>query len=53
VAYCDKSALPEDRENRWDACSKIPGTIELVWNHGSEKEDGKLYNTGNADTTGT
>ena len=53
VAYCDKSKLPEDRKNRWNHCSTLPGTLELVWNHGSETEDGKVYNTGNADTTGT
>jgi len=30
-----------------------PGCIELTWNYGSEKEEGKLYNTGNGDSTGT
>ncbi|KAL7470884.1 hypothetical protein ACHAXS_011162 [Conticribra weissflogii] len=30
-----------------------PGCIELTWNYGSEKEEGKVYNTGNADATGT
>ena len=55
VGYCDKSQIPQDKgfETRYPFCSKIPGTIELVWNHGSEKEEGKVYNTGNADTTGT
>jgi len=37
----------------WDTCMKTPGCIELTWNYGSEKEEGKVYNTGNADTTGT
>ncbi len=27
--------------------------IELTWNYGSENEEGKVYNTGNADDTGT
>lgn len=27
--------------------------IELTWNYGTEKEEGMVYNTGNADTTGT
>ena len=53
VGYCDKSLIPEAKDNRYDFCSRVPGTIELVWNHGSEKEDGKVYNTGNSDTTGT
>jgi hypothetical protein len=29
-----------------------PGCIELTYNYGSEAEDGLVYNTGNADTTG-
>jgi len=28
-------------------------SVELTWNYGSEKEEGKVYNTGNADSTGT
>ena len=27
--------------------------VELTWNYGSENEDGMVYNTGNADATGT
>lgn len=27
--------------------------VELTWNYGSEAEEGMVYNTGNADTTGT
>ena len=30
-----------------------PGCVEITWNHGSEKKDGPVYNTGNSDTTGT
>jgi len=30
-----------------------PGCVELTWNYGSETEEGMVYNTGNADTTGT
>lgn len=30
----------------------LPGCIELTYNYGSEKEEGLVYNTGNADTTG-
>jgi lactoylglutathione lyase len=29
-----------------------PGCIELTWNYGTEKEEGLVYNTGNADGTG-
>lgn len=32
---------------------KTPGCIELTWNYGSETEEGLVYNTGNADSTGT
>ena len=53
VGYCDKSQIPEAKDNRYAFCSRVPGTIELVWNHGTEKEEGQVYNTGNADTVGT
>ena len=26
-----------------------PGCIELTWNYGTENDDGRVYNTGNAD----
>lgn len=32
---------------------KLPGCIELTHNYGSEKEEGKVYNTGNSDPTGS
>lgn len=32
---------------------KLPGCIELTYNYGSESENGLVYNTGNADSTGT
>ena len=53
VAYCNKNEIPVEKEKRWAFCSKCPACIELVWNHGSEKKEGKLYNTGNSDETGT
>eukprot|EP00341_Mesodinium_pulex_P001708 CAMPEP_0116927174 /NCGR_PEP_ID=MMETSP0467-20121206/25186_1 /TAXON_ID=283647 /ORGANISM="Mesodinium pulex, Strain SPMC105" /LENGTH=103 /DNA_ID=CAMNT_0004606617 /DNA_START=223 /DNA_END=531 /DNA_ORIENTATION=+ len=35
-------------------CMSTPGCIELTWNHGSESQsEDKIYNTGNADSTGT
>ena len=30
-----------------------PGCVELTWNHGTEKYDGNIYNTGNSDSTGS
>jgi lactoylglutathione lyase len=30
-----------------------PACIELTWNYGSEMENDMVYNTGNADSTGT
>eukprot|EP00808_Paulinella_micropora_P011688 g28354.t1 len=41
------------RMERWNACMQTPGCVELTWNHGSEKSEGKVYNIGNADATGT
>jgi len=54
VGYVDPATLPADTANRWEYVSKIPGAVELTWNHGTEKEEAaKVYNTGNADATGT
>ena len=33
--------------------TRLPSGVELTWNYGSETEEGMIYNTGNADTTGT
>eukprot|EP00747_Dinoflagellata_sp_TGD_P169093 gnl/TRDRNA2_/TRDRNA2_197116_c0_seq1.p1 gnl/TRDRNA2_/TRDRNA2_197116_c0~~gnl/TRDRNA2_/TRDRNA2_197116_c0_seq1.p1 ORF type:complete len:220 (+),score=44.97 gnl/TRDRNA2_/TRDRNA2_197116_c0_seq1:76-735(+) len=41
------------REEKFATCLKTPGCVELTWNHGSEGNEEKVYNTGNADTTGT
>ncbi|EJK71174.1 hypothetical protein THAOC_07413 [Thalassiosira oceanica] len=40
-------------DKTWERCMTTPGCLELTWNYGSEKEEGKVYNTGNADSTGT
>eukprot|EP00522_Entomoneis_paludosa_P014528 CAMPEP_0172439416 /NCGR_PEP_ID=MMETSP1065-20121228/417_1 /TAXON_ID=265537 /ORGANISM="Amphiprora paludosa, Strain CCMP125" /LENGTH=211 /DNA_ID=CAMNT_0013188097 /DNA_START=80 /DNA_END=715 /DNA_ORIENTATION=- len=53
VAPTDASNIPEGADAQWNYCMNLPGCIELTWNHGSEEEDGKVYNTGNADNTGT
>lgn len=53
VGYVDPAILPADTKERWTFVSKIPGTVELTWNHGSENSDGNVYNTGNSDATGT
>ena len=40
-------------------CWRMPGCIELTWNHGTESEPGsaehggRVYNSGNGDTAGT
>jgi len=53
VAPVDSSSIPEgDKDAQWEYCMKLPGCIELTYNYGSEKEDGLVYNTGNADKTG-
>eukprot|EP00569_Conticribra_weissflogii_P009234 CAMPEP_0171369758 /NCGR_PEP_ID=MMETSP0879-20121228/7560_1 /TAXON_ID=67004 /ORGANISM="Thalassiosira weissflogii, Strain CCMP1336" /LENGTH=269 /DNA_ID=CAMNT_0011878111 /DNA_START=56 /DNA_END=865 /DNA_ORIENTATION=- len=53
VAPVDPSTVKATRSERWNHCMTTPGCIELTWNYGSEKEEGKVYNTGNADATGT
>lgn len=54
VAPIDASQIPiNDPEGQWNLCMTTPGCIELTWNYGSEKENGLVYNTGNADPTGT
>lgn len=53
VAHGLKGPVPADEDKRWDFCMRTPGCIELTWNHGSEKSDGAVYNTGNGDATGT
>ena len=54
VAPVDSSQIPptENKEELWKFCMNTPGCIELTYNYGSETEDGLVYNTGNADTTG-
>mmetsp|Transcript_60415 Transcript_60415/g.136041 ORF Transcript_60415/g.136041 Transcript_60415/m.136041 type:complete len:219 (+) Transcript_60415:48-704(+) len=58
VGYVPASmgAVPEDPDAKFAFCMNVPGCIELTWNHGSETEGpqvSRIYNTGNADTTGT
>lgn len=54
VAPVSAADIPQgDEAAQWELCMKTPGTIEITWNYGTEKEDGMVYNTGNADATGT
>eukprot|EP00546_Thalassionema_frauenfeldii_P011613 CAMPEP_0178927086 /NCGR_PEP_ID=MMETSP0786-20121207/18954_1 /TAXON_ID=186022 /ORGANISM="Thalassionema frauenfeldii, Strain CCMP 1798" /LENGTH=206 /DNA_ID=CAMNT_0020602403 /DNA_START=140 /DNA_END=760 /DNA_ORIENTATION=- len=53
VAPVNSADIPPTPEEQWNFCMRTPGTIELTWNYGSEKEDGLVYNTGNGDSTGT
>merc|ERR1719204_1559211 len=53
VGYVDPATLPEDTKNRWDYVSRLPGCVEITWNHGTELQEEAVYNTGNSDTTGT
>ena len=53
VGYCDKLKIPEDQTERRKFCFAVPGCLELTWNHGTEKKDERVYNTGNADTVGS
>jgi lactoylglutathione lyase len=43
----------QDKAQRWQYCMNLPGCIELTYNYGTAQEEGQVYNTGNADTTGT
>ena len=53
VAPVDPSTVQPTKPQRWNHCMSTPGCIELTWNYGSENEEGMVYNTGNADATGT
>lgn len=53
VAPMDPKDIPGTPEEQWSHCMKTPGCIEVTHNHGSEKEEGKVYNTGNSDVTGS
>ena len=54
VAPVSAADIPQgDEAAQWDFCMKTPGTIEITWNYGTEKQEGMVYNTGNADATGT
>ena len=52
VAQVDPSLIPATPEEQWGFCMRSPACIELTWNYGSEKEEGKVYNTGNSDSVG-
>lgn len=52
VAPTEPADIPGTPEEQWAACMRTPGCIELTWNYGSETEDGRVYNTGNADAVG-
>jgi len=53
VAQVDPSLIPKTPEEQWKLCMTTPGCIELTWNYGSETAEGKVYNTGNSDSTGS
>mmetsp|Transcript_23793 Transcript_23793/g.37446 ORF Transcript_23793/g.37446 Transcript_23793/m.37446 type:complete len:256 (+) Transcript_23793:68-835(+) len=54
VAPVSSSTVQPTESGRWNHCMNTPGCVELTWNYGSEKEEAdKIYNTGNADATGT
>jgi lactoylglutathione lyase len=49
IAPVSSSAVQSSPASRWNHCMNTPGCIELTWNYGTENEDGRVYNTGNAD----
>jgi len=53
VAQADPATIPSDPAEQWQYCMRTPGCIELTYNYGSETETGRVYNTGNSDTTGS
>ena len=59
VAFCDSAKIPDIDVSKKEGCDemkkfcfKLPGCIEITHNHGSENEEGKVYNTGNSDNVG-
>ena len=53
VAYVNKDDIPADSNEKFQFCLRTPGCIELTHNYGTENNKDQVYNTGNADTTGT
>lgn len=54
VAPVSSSTIQSTKVGQWNHCMTTPGCVELTWNYGSENEEAdKIYNTGNADSTGT
>ena len=53
VAPIDPALIPGTPEEQWAVCMNTPGCVELTWNYGSETEEGRVYNTGNSDATGS
>jgi len=58
VGYADTMPSPPpaaeaDDKEHFAYSMTVPGTIELTWNHGSEVDAGRIYNTGNSDEIGT
>lgn len=50
----DLGPVPQDDAEKFAYCMRVPGCIELTWNHGSEAaEADRVYNTGNSDSTGS
>jgi len=50
----DLGPVPEDPAEKFAYCMRVPGCVELTWNHGSETSDSDfVYNTGNSDSTGS
>ena len=49
IAPVSSAAVQPTPASRWTHCMNTPGCIELTWNYGTENEDGRVYNTGNAD----
>ncbi|KAL3763157.1 hypothetical protein ACHAW5_004660 [Stephanodiscus triporus] len=49
IAPVSSAAVQPTPASRRTHCMNTPGCIELTWNYGTENEDGRVYNTGNAD----
>lgn len=51
LGYSDKPN-EDDSVNGVNPMANREGILELTWNHGTEKQDGKIYHDGNSDPQG-
>lgn len=52
LGYPGGASFPKDSPNGVNPLAGKEGLLELTWNYGTEKEEGKVYHNGNSDPQG-